>query len=666
MRYLRISLVLAVLFFLQPSTAGNKGKSVVSSYNAEDVSLQEEAERLRKASVGKFGTLSQTLTGIGEVDYRHYDIAVRLYPAQHFYEEEATVVFRSRIAQLGEVTFIIWAEAVDIRSVSRGPDTLNYTFMGGGLTVYLRDTLGVGQEDSVRIVYSGYITPDLSRSLNYNCALDSLFSYSTYSPSVWYPAPLDRFSGSRLDERASGRIQITVPQNYRAVSNGALLDSSATDTTQTFTWGTPNDLFEFTFAAGPFQMSTQPYSGILLRCYDLDTTNAPGTLTTAASILNFYSQAFYPYPFEKLAIANHNQNFGYGSYSLVLMPIPTVLNVISHETAHEWWGHLVCQRFIEESWLSEGFATYASALYKEDSLGRDSMMVDMQRRAALYLAMPPGEDRPIIPTPFTSPHLYKIVYYKGSWVLHMLRGIVGDSTFFDIMRTYITTARDSSSTAAMFQNVAEQVSGRTLGWFFDEWLYRPGAPGYTYAWQSQQMGNDTFQLTLMVNQLDTLYPLFTMPIQTSIFTHSGRQDEWVWVDSPADTFQYLLNQDPDSVILDKDDWLLDHEMTRSGAGEVTEIPTSPQPTTLNRIYPNPFREGIWLEYSLGRRVEPLFKVYDVSGRLVRLLRGSASPGTGRLAWDGRDERGRRVPAGVYLIRLVAPDVRGSERVVVLK
>jgi hypothetical protein len=64
-----------------------------------------------------------------------------------------------------------------------------------------------------------------------------------------------------------------------------------------------------------------------------------------------------------------------------------------------------------------------------------------------------------------------------------------------------------------------------------------------------------------------------------------------------------------------------------------------------RVYPNPFREKAWVSANVPGRL----KVYDALGRLVREFpKEAAKPGP--LAWDGRDERGRRVPGGVYFVR----------------
>ncbi|MEI9807508.1 MAG: M1 family aminopeptidase [Bacteroidota bacterium] len=68
-------------------------------------------------------------------------------------------------------------------------------------------------------------------------------------------------------------------------------------------------------------------------------------------------------------------------------------------------------------------------------------------------------------------------YQKGGWVLHMLRRQLGDSAFHAIIRSfYAAYAGGKNADSRDFQKVCEQVSGKDLGIFFQQWLYTPGNP----------------------------------------------------------------------------------------------------------------------------------------------------------------------------------------------
>jgi aminopeptidase N len=76
-------------------------------------------------------------------------------------------------------------------------------------------------------------------------------------------------------------------------------------------------------------------------------------------------------------------------------------------------------------------------------------------------------------------------YQKGGWILHMLRGEVGDSSFKKIIQEYYKQYKGGNADTRDFQKIAETVSGRKLAWFFDQWLYQPGIPKIKAEWKMQ-------------------------------------------------------------------------------------------------------------------------------------------------------------------------------------
>jgi len=639
--------------FMPTSWQSSGGKGSHPYLMEDEVTYQMEALKRPRIT-------HRAMPDTGQVDYRDYDISVRLYPNRHFLEGDVQVIFRSKVVQLDKVDFQLYNDTLRIKGVTNGQDTLNYTYSDSlkMLRVWLKDTLTAGQEDTLRIVYKGYITPVLSQQ--YLCQLDSTLSYSL-SPWLLYPIPYSYDFGNGP---FSERMKITVPRSWRAVSSGGLLDSLVTDSTQTYSWGTTRASV-FIFAAGPYLMSTRPNSGITLRYYSFDTTDAGNFISYSASVLNFYSRSFCTLPLEKMAFADVGLRVpGAGCYTLILQ----LLNpswaywIMIHEISHQWWGNFV-ENLPEEAWLCEGFATYSEVMFREDSLGLASRKGRLDTLAFEYLDwVPPDSDVPIIPTPWTATYCPNVVYAKGGWVLHMLRGVVGDSAFYHTMKAYGTNFQDSFGTVAKFRTIAEQQSSQNLDWFFDEWLYHTGAPRYTYTWQSRQIGVDTFQLTLWVNQLDSL---FTMPIQTSIFTLGGRQDQWPIITHRSDTFQFILTQAPDSVVLDKDDWLLDRGITRVGVEAGSPAPSLA--TDLLPVHPNPFRGSARIEYSLAEKGSVRLSVYNVAGQMVReLVNKVQAPGRYSVSWDGRDQRIHPLPSGVYLYRLQVSDKSWVRKAILLR
>jgi len=197
------------------------------------------------------------------------------------------------------------------------------------------------------------------------------------------------------------------------------------------------------------------------------------------------------FPYEKLAQVESSTRYGGMENSSAIFYAEQAYvakwmdeGVVRHETAHQWFGDAVTERDFHHLWLSESFATYF-ALVAGAALDGDSVLSRGMRDEARGYLNSRVVNRPILDTAVTVPTqlLNANSYNKGAWVLHMLRGYVGDSAFFAGIRAYYGTYRDSSVSSDDFRRVMETASGRALGWFFDQWLRRPGYPRLDVAWR---------------------------------------------------------------------------------------------------------------------------------------------------------------------------------------
>jgi aminopeptidase N len=159
--------------------------------------------------------------------------------------------------------------------------------------------------------------------------------------------------------------------------------------------------------------------------------------------------------------------------------------VVRHETAHQWFGDAVTERDWPDIWLSEGFATYFDGVIGA-ALDGDSVLANRMRSNAEEYFKSGITDRPIVDSAYAADPIKLLnanSYPKGAWVLHMLRGLMGDSAFFRGLRTYYRTYRDSNATSADFQRVMEKAAKADYGWFFRQWLHQPGYPQLDVQWR---------------------------------------------------------------------------------------------------------------------------------------------------------------------------------------
>jgi aminopeptidase N len=233
-------------------------------------------------------------------------------------------------------------------------------------------------------------------------------------------------------------------------------------------------------------------------------------------------------------------------------------NVVIHEIAHQWFGNAVTEADWDDVWLSEGFATYFTLLFIEHAYGRDEFVRGLEgsrQTVRAFAEKNPGytivhrnlrrmED-------VTSSHTYQ----KGSWILHMLRGVVGDEAFQRGIRSYYQRHFNGNATTADFRRAMEEAAGRELGWFFDQWLYKPGTLKVAGQWRYNAAAR---QLELQLDQVQTDGSLFTMPLEVGVRA-KGQAVETrhrVQLTGKSNRFTIDLPAEPESVRLDPGVWVL--------------------------------------------------------------------------------------------------------------
>jgi aminopeptidase N len=288
-------------------------------------------------------------------------------------------------------------------------------------------------------------------------------------------------------------LEVKVPAGWYALSNGELVSEQG----GAFHWTMkePHPSYLFTLVAGEFSRLEDSVDGVPLSYLVPRGREADGKRTfarTPAMIRRFGELLGVPYPWNKYAQVVVS-DFIFGGmenttattmYEHILLDERAALDIssddlIAHELAHQWFGDLVTCRDWSQAWLNEGFATFMEHVDRESHLGRDEYDFSVKGDSEAYFGEARGRyKRSIVCQDYEAPidifdrHLYE----KGACVLHMLRRELGDALFFGGVRLYLTRHQKGVVETRDLMRALEEVSGRGLERFFEQWVYRPGHP----------------------------------------------------------------------------------------------------------------------------------------------------------------------------------------------
>lgn len=269
-------------------------------------------------------------------------------------------------------------------------------------------------------------------------------------------------------------------------------------------------------------------------------------------MINFYSSLIGEYPFvdEGYGMAMFGWSSGAMEHQTISsMGYNTVTGnksyekIVAHELAHQWFGDAVTPATWKDIWLNEGFATYAEGLWIEHKNGKDGLIKFMDRIDNKYF----------YGTLYNPPvNLFGTVSYnKGAWCMHMLRGVMGDSVFFNTLREYYIMHKYGTATTLDFQYVCEKNYAKSLDWFFDEWIYK-GTTRPEYEYSSKQNGSK-FEINLKQVQPEMVY---TMPVTFRIETDSETKDFTFFNDKREQVFTQEIEGKVKNIILDPENFIL--------------------------------------------------------------------------------------------------------------
>ncbi|MBI5022537.1 MAG: M1 family metallopeptidase [Ignavibacteriales bacterium] len=374
-------------------------------------------------------------------------------------------------------------------------------------------------------------------------------------------------------DKATANISITVPENLTAVSTGLLKNVERKNGFAVYHWKTkyPIATYLMSVAIAPYKEFSEIYKSIngsemkiFYYIFPEDSIKARTDFINTTKILSFFEQTFGEYPFidEKFGFAEVE-----GEMTMENQTIPSIQQnmftgdrqyelTLAHETAHQWFGNMITPSDWKHTWLNEGFATYAEALYLEHRKGKEAY----QKYLNSMMSIPEGTYiKPVAGRSDTAfwDSFSPSQYYKGAIILHMLRAMLGDSIFFKSLKSY-TNNQDfqySNVTTEDFVTECEKYANQDLKWFFDQWVYlTPDSidrPLIEYHWETTK-DESSFKTNLILEQKNIGIPPYRLPLDIFIKSDSGEAKFHIIDTTKVQKFSFRSSFSPDRLIIDPD------------------------------------------------------------------------------------------------------------------
>jgi aminopeptidase N len=394
------------------------------------------------------------------------------------------------------------------------------------------------------------------------------------------------------NDRATTEIIATVPAQFLTVSNGELLSITDNGATRTHHWrlDVPQATYLISLVVGDFAVIEDHYKSIPVTYYVRHDRkdDAHFYMGKTPEMMRFFSEyTGVEYPYNKYAqtvveiftgAMEHTTATTHG-FSLLVDERASLdidmVPVVAHELAHQWFGDLLTCRDWSNGWLNEGFATYFEELWGEHDQGTDYFKQSMLDLKKGYLGEDAHYRRPIVY------HVYHDdgfelfdahLYNKGAWVLHMLRHQLGEAAFKRAIHAYISSYREREVITADLERTFEDVTGRSLAQFFQQWVYKGGYPAFevNYSWDSEHnLAKVKIRQTQHIDDLTACFvtPVdlaFTVPIsdeaakdENTTETRTVEMQVMLGEDEQVEqTFYVPLERQPVMVRFDLNGWLL--------------------------------------------------------------------------------------------------------------
>jgi len=368
-------------------------------------------------------------------------------------------------------------------------------------------------------------------------------------------------------DKSTSEFIVFAPNHYQVISNGLLVEETNVnkDIKKTH-WkqSVPISCWLYALGVAEFAIDYVDYfNGKSIQTWVYKQDRDKGFYdfkVPTKHTLEFFSDYVGPFAYEKLANVQSNSVKGgmesataifYSDISVTGDRSVRWRDVIIHEVAHQWFGNCVTEYDWDDVWLSEGFATYFTLMFREHAYGRDDFvkgLKDAKRRVFNFYEK--NKDASVVHDNLKDMKdvlSYDLQYQKGAWVLHMLRNYVGEDNFRAGIRNYYKKYFNSNTNTEEFKIEMEKVSGIDLDKFFDQWLYKGGIIKLDVEWEYDETSKN---IEFDIRQVQNDGYLFEMPLDIEILGDNNSKTSTIRLEKKSGKYLVYSENKPKEIKLD--------------------------------------------------------------------------------------------------------------------
>lgn len=626
----------------------------ISAYSQvfEDVNCSAKSKFFKNIALSKIN-----YPGDSSFDVKYYKLDLQVLLSPNLIKGDVRVSAAILLPELQSI-YLDLNGTLNVTSVKLNDNPVSFGQTNNRLTIQLDRQYAMQEIFHIDISYSG--VPGSSGFGSF------VFSQHNGQPVIW---SLSEPYGSQdwwpckdtpADKADSSDVLIRVPENLIAVSNGKLIDViQHNDQTKTYVWKNSYPIANYLISLAisnyyeyktHYNYSPTDSMPVTHYIYPENFNTYKTNLDKTIPMLNIFSEKFGEYPFIREKYGHAECGFSGGMEHQTVSSMGAFgETIIAHELAHQWFGDKVTCADWNSIWLNEGFATYSEGIFLESYYDQNrfnqfintKMSQAKNATGSLYVT-----DISSVSSIFN----YNRSYAKGAMVLHMLRGIAGDSLFYEILKHYHQTPHLAYNVATTqdFQLACEAVLMQPLSYFFQQWVFGTGYPKYNVYWSFSNIGSELNNITLSLTQPsgNPNPAFFTMPIQVKVTTSVGDTILKIFNDQQIQNYNLIVRGVPTQITIDPNNYILKDIL-------VTHIESegnSPNTFYLEQNYPNPFNSSTNVSFFLPEAENINLEIFDIQGKLIRkLLEGKFEAGIHNTKIDFNS-----FSAGVYFYKLSTP------------